>query len=46
VSTRASIDTPVTADVDELVGEWLTVPDLAEALGIDVVNVRQYLKDG
>ncbi len=46
MSTRASIDTPVTSDVDELVGEWLTVPDLAEALGIDVVNVRQYLKDG
>jgi hypothetical protein len=32
--------------VDELVGEWLTVPDLADALGVDVVNVRQYLKDG
>jgi hypothetical protein len=46
VSTRASIDTPVTADVDGLVAEWLTVPDLAEALGVDVVNARQYLKDG
>ena len=46
MSTRASIDTPVTPDVDELVGEWLTIPDLAEALGLDVVNVRQYLKDG
>lgn len=46
MSTHASIDTPVTPDVDALVGEWVTVPDLAEALGIDVVNVRQYLKDG
>ena len=46
MSTHASIDTPVTPDVDELVGDWLTVPDLAEALDIDVVKVRQYLKDG
>jgi hypothetical protein len=46
VSTRASLDTPVTPDVDELVGEWLTVPDVAEALGSDVVQVRQLLKDG
>ncbi len=46
VSTHASLDTPVTPDVDELVGEWWTVPDVAEALGIDVVQVRQLLKDG
>ncbi|MEO8107068.1 MAG: Rv2175c family DNA-binding protein [Actinomycetes bacterium] len=46
MSTQASIDTPVTADVDELVGEWLTVPDLAEALDLDVVKARQLLKDG
>lgn len=46
MSTHASLDTPVTPDVDELVGDWLAVPDLAEQLGIDVVNVRQYLKDG
>jgi hypothetical protein len=46
VSTRASLDTPVTDDVDALVGDWITVPDLAEALGIDVVQARQLLKDG
>jgi hypothetical protein len=46
VSTQASIDTPVTSDVDDLVGEWLTVPDVAEALDIDVVKTRQLLKDG
>jgi hypothetical protein len=46
VSTHASLDTPATDDVDALVGEWLTVPDLAEALGIDVVQARQLLKDG
>jgi hypothetical protein len=36
----------VTDDVDALVDEWLTVPDLAVALGIDVVQTRQLLKDG
>jgi len=46
VSTSVSLDTPVTDDVDALVDEWLTVPDLAEALGIDVVQTRQLLKDG
>lgn len=46
MSTRASLDTPVTPDVDELVGDWLTLPDLAEALDTDIVHVRQDLKDG
>ena len=46
MSTHASLDTPVTDDVDVLVGEWLTVPELAESLDTDVVHVRQMLKDG
>ena len=46
MSTNVSLDTPVTDDVDALVDECLTVPDLAEALGIDVVQTRQLLKDG
>ncbi len=46
MSTHASLDTPVTDDVDLLVGEWLTVPELAESLDTDVVHVRQMLKDG
>ena len=46
VSTHASLDTPVTPDVDVLVGDWLTLPDLAEALDLDVVRVRQLIKDG
>jgi hypothetical protein len=37
VTTTASLDTPVTDDVDALVGSWLTVPD--------IVHVRQMLKD-
>jgi hypothetical protein len=46
VNTHASLDTPVAVDVDDLVGEWLTLPEVADALGIDVVRARQMLKDG
>lgn len=46
MSIQASLDTPATEDVDALVGEWLTVPDVSEALDIDVVKTRQLLKDG
>ncbi|GAB4064911.1 Rv2175c family DNA-binding protein [Angustibacter speluncae] len=31
--------------VDELVGRWLTVPDVAEVLGCDVTRVRSLLDD-
>lgn len=41
----ASIDTHVTDDVDALVGDWLTVPDVADRLATDVVRVRQLLRD-
>ena len=43
---QASLDTPVADDVDQLVPSWLTVPELAEALELDVVRSRQVLKDG
>ena len=33
------------ADLDELVPEWLTVPDLAERLDLDVIKVRQLISD-
>jgi len=45
VSSQASLDTPVTPDVDGLVGQWLTVPDLAELIGSDIVRTRQLLRD-
>jgi hypothetical protein len=32
-------------DLDELVGEWLTLPDVAERLGLDVGRVRRLLQD-
>lgn len=34
------------ADVETLVSQWLTVPDIAERLGIDVLKVRQLFNDG
>jgi hypothetical protein len=45
VTGAASLDTTATDDVDTLVGQWLTVPELAEQLGLDVVQARQVLKD-
>lgn len=33
-------------DLDTLVGEWLTLPDVAERLGLDVGKVRRLLQDG
>ncbi|WP_454043626.1 Rv2175c family DNA-binding protein [Cellulosimicrobium sp. Marseille-Q8652] len=33
------------AELDALVGEWLTLPDLAEALGTDVGRARRILQD-
>nr|WP_284290648.1 Rv2175c family DNA-binding protein [Angustibacter aerolatus] len=32
--------------LDALVGDWLTVPDVAERLGTDVGKVRRMLQDG
>lgn len=39
--TDESID-----DVWKLVGSWVTVPDVAEALGLEVTRVRQLVRDG
>jgi len=33
------------SDLDPLVSEWLTLPDLAERLGIDVTAVRRLVQD-
>jgi hypothetical protein len=32
-------------DLDDLVDEWLTLPDVAERLGLDVGKVRRLLQD-
>lgn len=33
-------------DLEALVGDWLTVPDVAEQLSIDVTKVRQLIREG
>lgn len=38
-------DTPDTSHIDALVGEWLTVPAVAELLGTAVTSVRSALGD-
>jgi len=38
-------DAPAYDDLEQLVGEWLTVPDLGERLGLRLSDVRQLLAD-
>jgi len=38
-------DAPADDDLEQLVGEWLTVPDLGELLGLRLSDVRQLLVD-
>lgn len=32
-------------DLDTLVPEWLTLPEVGDALGLDILKVRQLLRD-
>ena len=36
---------PSETDLESLVGDWLTVPDVAERLGVPLSRVRQWLAD-
>jgi hypothetical protein len=38
-------DAPGDDDLEQLVGEWLTVPDIGEHLGLRLSDVRQLLVD-
>jgi hypothetical protein len=38
-------DAPVDDDLEELVGEWLTVPDIGERMGLRLSDVRQMIED-
>jgi excisionase family DNA binding protein len=38
-------DVPTSHDLESLVGEWLTVPDVAERLGLQLSQVRQLIAD-
>lgn len=39
------MDEPVADDVEMLVDAWLTLPALGEALGLDILRVRQLVRD-
>jgi len=41
-SDLPATDTP---DLEQLVGEWLTVPDLAERYGLPLTHVRRWIQD-
>jgi hypothetical protein len=45
VATDSDRPDPIDPDLDALVGEWLTVPDLAERLGLPLSAVRTMLQD-
>ena len=38
-------DEPDDSDLEQLVGDWLTVPDLGERLGLRLSDVRQLIVD-
>ncbi|KNB52717.1 Rv2175c family DNA-binding protein [Streptomyces caatingaensis] len=38
--------TEIDAKIDALVPAWLTLPDIAEKLGVEVTRVRQLVKEG
>jgi hypothetical protein len=38
--------TEIDAKIDALVPAWLTLPDIAERLGVEVTRVRQLVKEG
>ncbi|GHD84013.1 Rv2175c family DNA-binding protein [Streptomyces naganishii] len=38
--------TEIDAKIDALVPAWLTLPDIAEQMGVEVTRVRQLVKDG
>jgi excisionase family DNA binding protein len=38
-------DEPTETPLEELVGQWLTVPDVAERLGVPLATVRRMIED-
>jgi len=45
VEDDSSPDAPADDDLEQLVGEWLTVPDIGERLGMRLSDVRQMIED-
>jgi hypothetical protein len=45
ISPDINPDAPADDDLEELVGEWLTVPDIGERFGLRLSDVRQMIVD-
>ena len=45
VADETNPDNPPDNDLEELVGEWLTVPDIGERFGLRLSDVRQMIED-
>jgi hypothetical protein len=45
VATDSDRPDPAEPELDDLVGEWLTVPDIAERLGVPLAAVRTMLQE-
>jgi hypothetical protein len=45
VADATNPDKPADNDLERLVGEWLTVPDIGERFGVRLSDVRQMIED-
>jgi hypothetical protein len=45
VAYDSNPDAPADDDLEKLVGEWLTVPDIGERMGLRLSDVRQMIED-
>jgi hypothetical protein len=45
VDNDSNPDAPADDDLEQLVGEWLTVPDIGERMGLRLSDVRQMIED-
>jgi hypothetical protein len=45
VANDSNPNPPADGDLEELIGEWLTVPDIGERMGLRLSDVRQMIED-
>lgn len=45
MANDSSPQAPADDDLEQLVGEWLTVPDIGERMGLRLSDVRQMIED-
>jgi Rv2175c C-terminal domain of unknown function len=45
VANDSNPNPPADGDLEQLIGEWLTVPDIGERMGLRLSDVRQMIED-